>query len=160
MDKKQINNIKALNIGCGPVTRWLPHTEGLDMQDFGQKYVGDIMTWKPPYEYDVVFIHHVVEHIQDTIALFEKLGEIVKVGGVIDIRVPTLPFPQAHIDPTHVKFIPQQADLFFAYFTDKSMAGHCYTKCKYELVEANGKTLENDRYQWEAHVALKLIKKA
>lgn len=158
---KNQKQIKALNVGCGPCgPRWIPNTEGLDMQDFGQKYVGDIMTFEAPYEYDVIFIHHLVEHILDSVALFEKLGTLLKLGGVLDIRVPTMPFPQSIIDPTHVKLIPQQADLFFSYFTKNSFAGHCYTKCEYELVEVNGKTLENDRFEWEAHCALKLVKKA
>jgi hypothetical protein len=83
----------------------------------------------------------------------EKLGSLLKIGGTLDIRVPTLPYPQAHIDPTHLKFIPKQADIFFNYFTDKSMAGHCYTKCKFEV-----KGIENDRYEWEAHITMVKVK--
>lgn len=148
MDKQ-----RALNVGCGPSTRWLPHTEGLDVIDFGQKYVCSIFDFKPKFKYDIIFAHHFVEHFADTVELMEKLGSLLKVGGILDIRVPTLPFPQAHVDPTHLKFIPKQADVFFGYFTKKSMAGHCYTKCEFEVLN-----LENDKYEWEAHVTLRKLK--
>jgi SAM-dependent methyltransferase len=125
------------------------------MQDFGQKYVCSFFDFKPPYEYDAVFIHHVIEHVPDTVSLMEKMGEFLKIGGVLDIRVPTHPFPQMYVDPTHCKIIPEEADVFFGYFTKNSMAGHCYTKCEYEIVG-----MERDRFTWEAHLGLKLIKKA
>jgi len=143
----------ALNVGCSDATRWIPNTEGLDIVDYGQKYVCDIMKFKPPYEYDVVFAHHLVEHFQDTVALMEKLGSLLRIGGVLDIRVPTMPYIQSYVDPTHVKFIPEQAELFFGYFTKDSLAGHCYSKCEFEIV---GK--ESDRYEWECHISLRRIK--
>jgi SAM-dependent methyltransferase len=148
MKSKLIIN-HALNVGAGPVSRWIPNTEGLDIQDFGQKYVCDIFDFKPPYLYDAVFCHHFIEHFTDTVALMEKLGSLVKIGGVLDIRVPTIPYPQAYIDPTHVKYIPEQADIFFGYFTNKSMAGHRYTKCKFEVVG-----MDSDRFAWEKHIGM------
>lgn len=151
--KNKPKEIKALSIGCGPSSRWIPNTEGLDIQDFGQKYVCSIFDFKPPYEYDAIFAHHVIEHIPDTVAFMEKVGSMLKIGGVLDIRVPTIPYPQAFVDPTHVKFIPKEADIFFGYFTKDSMAGHCYTKCEFEIVGT-----ERDRFDWECHVGLKRIK--
>lgn len=144
---------RALNVGCGPSSRWIPKTEGLDFQDFGQKYVSSVFDFEPPYEYDVVYAHHLVEHIPDTVALMEKLGSFLKIGGVLDIRVPTLPHTQAFVDPTHVKFIPKEAQLFFGYFTKDALAGHCYTECEFEII-----SVDNDRYEWEAHVVMKRIK--
>jgi hypothetical protein len=153
MDKPKLTINHALNVGCGPSTRWIPNTEGLDIIDFGQKYVCSVFDFKPPYLYDAVFAHHIVEHFPDTVALMEKLGSLVKIGGVLDIRVPVFPYPQAFVDPTHVKFIPEQADVFFGYFTEKSMAGHCYTKCEFEIVG-----VESDRFEWEKHIGLERIK--
>lgn len=150
--KNEVVYVKALNIGCGPVSRWIPNTEGLDIIDFGQKYVSSIFKFEPPYQYDVIFAHHFFEHFLDTVTLMEKVGSMLKIGGALDIRVPTLPYPQAYVDPTHVKYIPKQADVFFGYFTDKSMAGHCYTKCKFEIVG-----MESDRFEWETHICLKRI---
>lgn len=148
-----VEETKALNVGCSDITRWIPGTEGLDVIDHGQKWVCSLFDFKPPYEYDIVYAHHLVEHFLDTVELMEKLGSFLKIGGVLDIRVPTIPHPHAFLDPTHVKYIPEQADLFFGYFTDKAFGGHCLTKVKFELV-----TMERDRYQWEAHVVLKRIK--
>lgn len=139
-----------LNVGCGPVSRWIPNTEGLDVEDFGQKHVCSIFDFKPKEQYDVVFCHHFVEHFLDTVALMEKLGSLVKIGGVLDIRVPTYPHVQAFVDPTHKVYIPNV--MFFEYFTDKSLAGHCYTKCKFEIIGS-----ENDRFDWEMHVGMKRV---
>jgi len=149
------NQIKALNVGCSDVTRWIPNTEGLDIIDHGQKWVCSFWDFKPPYEYEAVFAHHFVEHFDDTVALMEKFGEILKLGGALDIRVPTLPHPHIFLDPTHRKVIPEEVEIFFGYFTKKSFSGHCYTKCEYEIVG-----VERDRFPWEAHICLKLIKKA
>jgi SAM-dependent methyltransferase len=151
MEKSKVTINTALNVGCGPTDRWIPRTEGLDIQDFGQKYVCSVFDFKPSYKYDVVFAHHLIEHFVDTVALIEKLGSFLKIGGVLDIRVPTVPNIQAFVDPTHVKFIPSVQ--FFEYFTDKSLAGHCYTKCKFEVVGS-----ESDRFPWEMHCALRRIK--
>ncbi len=153
MAKPEIKETHSLNIGCGPSSRWIPGTDGLDIQDFGQKYVCSIFDFKPDHQYETIFIHHVIEHIPDTVALMEKLGSLLTIGGILDIRVPTLPYPQAFIDPTHQKFIPKDAEYFFGYFTKDSMAGHCYTKCEFEIVGT-----ENDRYEWEAHITLRRIK--
>lgn len=150
---KNQKQTKSLNIGCGPASRWIPNTEGLDIQDFGQKYVSSIFDFKAPYKYDIVFCHHLVEHVPDTVGLMERLGSLLKVDGILDIRVPVYPYPQAFIDPTHVKFIPEQADVFFGYFTDQSMAGHCYTKVCFKVV-----SMESDRFQWEKHLVLQRIR--
>lgn len=151
--KPKVKQTKALNIGCGPSSRWIPLTEGLDFQDFGQKHVASVLDFKPPYKYDVVYAHHLIEHIEDTVALMEKMGSFLEIGGTLDIRVPTLPYTQAFVDPTHVKYIPKEANLFFGYFTKDSMAGHCYTKCEFEI-----DTMESDRFEWEKHIVLKKIK--
>lgn len=149
----KIEAVHSLNVGCGPTSRWIPNTEGLDIEDFGQKHLCSIMDFKPPYLYDTIFCHHVIEHFLDTVPLMEKLGSLLTMGGILDIRVPTLPYPQAFVDPTHLKYIPEQAELFFGYFTKDSMAGHCYTKCEFEIIGS-----DSDRYKWEKHIILKRIK--
>lgn len=140
----------VLEIGCGPKDRQARGTEGIDLIDFGQKYVGDFMTFEFPKKYDAIIAHHLVEHIPDTVAFFNKVGEVLNPGGVIDIRVPTVPFIYAFVDPTHVKFIPDEN--FFKYFTKDSPAGHCYSKTEFELVLSN-----RDRYEWELHVCLRKV---
>ena len=138
-----------LEIGCGPESRWLPDTDGIDLIDFGQKYVGDFLTFKFPKKYDELYAHHVIEHLPDTVAFFNKVGEVLKPGGTIDIRVPLFPFEQSIIDPTHVKLIPGVP--FFQYFTKDSPAGHCYSKKEFEIVIAH-----EGRWEWEMHCILRL----
>ena len=142
---------RVLNIGCGPASRWIPGTDGVDMTDFGQKYVGDFLAIPIDGQYDVVTCHHMVEHISDTVALFDKIGDILKPGGLVDIRVPTFPSPQAFQDPTHVKFIPNET--FFAYFTHDSPAGHCYSRHTFLILGSN-----RDRFPWELHVLMEKSK--
>jgi hypothetical protein len=141
---------KRLNLGCGPQSRWIEDTDGLDIIDFGQKYVGSIFSATIPEKYDFIFAHHMVEHILDTVALFNRFGELLEVGGILDIRVPILPYEYAFVDPTHVKFIPSVN--FFAYFTKHSPAGHCYSDNEFEIVTSN-----KDRYEWELHVVMRLV---
>jgi len=142
---------ETLEIGCGPKNRWFKGADGIDLIDFGQKYVGDFLTYEFPQKYKVLVAHHLIEHIPDTIAFFNKVGELLDIGGVIDIRVPTLPFTQAFQDPTHVKFIPGTE--FFTYFTNDSPAGHCYSKPVFKIDYE-----EHDRAEWELHVRMTRIK--
>ncbi len=121
------------------------------MIDFGQKYVGDFLQIPIDGQYDVVICHHMVEHIHDTVALFDKIGDVLKSGGLLDIRVPTYPFPEAFQDPTHVKFVPNET--FFAYFTDASPAGHCYSRSTFSILGFN-----RDRFPWELHVLMEKSK--
>ena len=142
--------VKALEVGCGPKNRWISNTDGVDLIDFGQKYVGDFLTYKFPQKYGVIFLHHVVEHIPDTVALFNKIGEVLEKGGSVDIRVPTLPYDYAFVDPTHKVYIPNS--MFFSYFTENSPAGHCYSKKKFVILYE-----ERDRFEWELHLSMKLV---
>lgn len=138
-----------LNIGCGPKSRWIEDAEGLDIIDFGQEHVCSILDFSSDKQYDIIYIHHVVEHIQDQVLLFNKLESLLAKEGILDIRVPTLPHIHAFIDPTHVKFIPEQADLYFKYFTIESLAGHCYINNPLIFV-----SMDRDRYIWEAHIKM------
>jgi len=141
----------VLEVGCGPKNRWFKGSDGIDIIDFGQLYVGDFLTFKFPRKYKILVAHHLIEHIPDTIAFFDKVGEVLEDGGTIDIRVPVLPFTQAFQDPTHVKFIPGTE--FFAYFTDDSPAGHCYSKTKFKIEYS-----EHDRMEWELHLVMRKVR--
>jgi len=141
----------ALEVGCGPKSRWVPNTDGIDLIDFGQKYVGDFLTYEFPKKYKVVFAHHVLEHQQEPVDFMNKICDILEKGGILDIRVPVLPYVQVYWDPTHKTFIPD-GDIWFRYFTDDSPAGHCYSKKKFKI-----NYFEHDRLEWESHIQLTLI---
>lgn len=149
-EQSKITESHFLNVGCGPVSRWIPNTEGLDIQDFGQKWVCSVFDFKPPYLYDAVFLHHVYEHFDNPVELIDKISDFMKDGGVLDIRVPIYPHKQAFVDPTHKSFVVFPETFF--YYTKDSFAGHIYSKREFELVGH-----ETDRYEWEGHCALKLL---
>jgi hypothetical protein len=151
MSDIQFTTHTTLEVGCGPKNRWFSGAYGIDLKDFGQKYVGDFLTYKFDRKYETVIAHHVIEHLPDTVVFFDKLGDVLDIGGVVDIRVPILPFTQAFQDPTHVKFIPGVE--YFTYFTDDSPAGHCYSKPVFKIEYS-----EHDRAEWELHAVLKRIK--
>lgn len=142
--------LNKLEVGCGPKDRWIKGTDGVDLRDFGQKYVGDIMTMKFDKKYDIIYAHHVIEHIPDTVALFDKFGDILNKNGLLDIRVPILPYEYSFVDPTHVKYIPSEK--FFLYFTENSPAGHPYSKHLFEMIK-----FDSERYEWELHLIMKKI---
>lgn len=142
--------MKALNIGCGPKDRWIPDTDGLDVVDYGQKYVGDFLKIKINEKFDKIYCHHFLEHIQDTVTVMDKIGDLLKNGGEVDIRVPLVPHIQAFQDPTHVKFIP--GIVWFQYFTDQSPAGVRYTRNNFVIEKG-----ELDRAPWELHVVMKKV---
>jgi SAM-dependent methyltransferase len=146
-----LTKIISLNIGCGPKSRWLKNTEGIDIINFGQKYIGNYLKFEFKKKFDLIYAHHLIEHIPDTVTFMNKVGKDLKKDGVLDIRVPLIPYEQAFMDPTHVKFIPGPA--FFYYFTDNSPAGHCYTKTRFEIIRS-----EKDRFPWELHCVLRKIK--
>lgn len=145
-----LEEVHSLNVGCGPTSRWIANTEGLDIQDFGQKHLGSIMDFNPPYLYDTIFLHHTYEHFDNPVELIDKISECMKDGGILDIRVPILPNPQAFVDPTHKTFVifPET----FYYYTKESPAGHPYSKREFEIVG-----FEKDRFNWEGHIIMKLI---
>lgn len=138
-----------LEVGCGPADRQIKEADGIDLIDFGQKYIGDFLTYKFPNKYDIIFAHHLLEHLPDTVAFFNKAGEVLKPKGVVDIRIPTWPHEFAFIDPTHVRFFVFPGS--FLYFTKNSPAGHCYSNKEFEITK-----VERDRYDWEGHICLKI----
>jgi SAM-dependent methyltransferase len=149
--KNQIPRLDSiLEIGCGPENRWSRGTDGIDLIDFGQKYVGDFITYDFPKKYDAIICHHVLEHQDKPIEFMNKICDVLNDGGIVDIRVPTWPTMYSFIDPTHKLFIvfPEM----FYYFTDKSPAGHCYTKRVFKVRKE-----ERDRYEWEGHIILEML---
>jgi hypothetical protein len=142
--------MRVLNVGCGPPSRWIPDTEGVDLINFGQQWVGDILALDIPPGVERIYCHHMVEHVPDTVALMQRFYDLLLPEGLLDIRVPLYPFPQAFQDPTHVKFIPSVE--FFRYFTDRSPAGHCYIEGQFLLLSS-----ETGRWPWELHVVLRKV---
>lgn len=108
--------MKKLNIGCGPDWKKnYPDYGGLDICDFGQKYVCDIFNYfngilpedqvKKLEYYDEVMANHFLEHFnQDEVKIiFQGVYKILKKGGLFKFIVPHKKKPKAWI-PVHKSF--------------------------------------------------------
>ena len=106
--------MKKLNLGCGAAWKDYPDYDGLDIIDYGQKYVGDISwqlgsksnTTPGPTEYyipseffDGVMAYHFLEHFdQDQLKfIFQNVYRILKVGASFKIMVPHMKKEQAWV---------------------------------------------------------------
>ena len=80
-----------LNLGCGSNWKELyPDYEGLDIIDYGQKYLCDILLWDSENQYDEIMANHFLEHFdQDQLkAIFNKIHKCLKDNGIFKIVVP------------------------------------------------------------------------
>lgn len=126
--------MKRLNAGCGN-----GYKEGyvnLDILDNVKKDVKHNLNDFPyPFDNDVfdyILLDNVLEHLEaGLINIMDELHRISKNGATIEIEVPYYNSPNAHNDPTHIKF-------FTAYTFDWLTKEHeCsyYSKCKFEIIE-------------------------
>jgi len=94
---------KKLNIGCGDNLELYPDYDGLDLVDFGQIFIGDVLELLPKFFhkdgiidtksndlYDEVMANHFLEHFnQDELkVIFNSVHGILKEGGLFKIVVP------------------------------------------------------------------------
>ena len=56
--------------------------------------------WSPDSA-DEIVAHHILEHFQDLPAFMDKAHRVLRVGGVLDVRVPHHRHRNADTDPTH-----------------------------------------------------------
>jgi len=104
-----------LNVGCGTDIRkgWinmdLASLEGVDV-------VHDINNLPLPFDFcmfDEIVCQDILEHIE-YIPVLKELHRILKVGGVLSIRVPHFSSRNNYIDPTHKKMFSIRTFDFFA----------------------------------------------
>lgn len=133
--------MKKLNIGCG--AKKIKGYDGLDIDDFGQKYVCNIFDFLGQGEYlmpkldnmfDEVFAEHFLEHFdQDELKIiFHGVYDILKKGGIFKIIVP-------HKDKTkswsltHKTFFTVDT---FSVFEDKIFSREFGVEGKWKVLEA------------------------
>ena len=80
-----------LNLGCG--NNWkidYPDFDGLDIVNFGQKYVCDVLGFESEINYSEVMANHFLEHFsQDELKqIFSNVYEILEFNGLFKIVVP------------------------------------------------------------------------
>jgi SAM-dependent methyltransferase len=93
----------VLNLGCGD-TRIVGaiNVDKKDLENVDKVHNLDVL----PYPFkdnfaDEIHMYHVLEHLNDPIAVMEELHRILKVGGVLYLRVPHFSSHYAWGDITH-----------------------------------------------------------
>jgi predicted SAM-dependent methyltransferase len=101
--------MNKLNLGCG--INWqknYPEYDGLDIENYGQKFVGDILEIIKSFQdniYDETMANHFLEHFtQDELKfLFYEINRILKKNCIFKFVVPHKDRPEAW-DLTHKTF--------------------------------------------------------
>lgn len=142
---------RRLDLGCGRVK--LPGYIGMDRLPLpGVDVVHDleILPWPlGDSSFDFVHCSHVLEHLENLVAVMEEVHRILRPGGSLFVRVPYYRSPGAFQDPTHKRFFTEKT---FEYFTpdgtSKLSALNYYSKARFRVV-----SLEFGwRGRWNWHV--------
>jgi len=117
--------MNKLNIGCGKNWANLSDFDGIDVIDFGQKYVWNIeeTPWMQIKDnsYNELRAWNTLEHIhQDKVVqVMNECYRILKLNGKFNIKVPRFPHINSVKDPTHYSYwVPET---FTDYFIEKDV---------------------------------------
>jgi len=104
-----MEKLKKLNIGCGkdykdPKLGWVN-------LDFNSDYKTDIRhnLNKFPYpfkkgEFEYIYCSHILEHVDDFFKTLTELEKILRIGGILHIRVPHFSNGNGYNDLSHKRF--------------------------------------------------------
>lgn len=102
--------LQKINLGCGKDWKNFKGFDGLDIADFGQRYVQDLeKAGLRGIEDETVCqiqAYYILEHISQDRIIF-VLNECFRVmmkGGLLYIKVPRFPHTEAISDPTHKSY--------------------------------------------------------
>lgn len=122
-----------VNLGCGK-TR-IPESIGVD-KAFIEGYVDKVHDLDiTPYPFDSesvdeVHMYHVLEHLHNSVKKLEEVHRILKVGGILYLRVPHFSSLGAFSDLTHVRpFGYSSFDCL-----EPNSYHHFYTKVKFKII--------------------------
>lgn len=126
-----LGGARALDIGCGG--RKLPGAVGFDVLSLqGVDIVHDINHRPWPIknnEFDLVFLNHALEHVEDIVGTMEEIHRILAPGGRVVVQVPYFRAADAYADPTHKHFFTSQTLDYFIEGT--APAGYEYTDIRF-----------------------------
>ncbi|NYZ78888.1 class I SAM-dependent methyltransferase [Candidatus Micrarchaeota archaeon] len=119
--------MKILDFGCGNKKgAGCPYAGdiiGVDIDKISQAdVIWDLEKFPYPFkdnEFDAVYSHHCLEHLEDTLKVMEELCRITKPHGRITILVPYGASSFALNNPTHKKFFSVEAIYGIANFIPK-----------------------------------------
>lgn len=98
--------MKKLNIGCGSNWKLYPDYSGVDIVDYGQDYVGNLLSliadkdaldFNDPEYWDEIMANHFLEHFtqEELKTIFLWANKELKPGGLFRITVPHKDRPEA-----------------------------------------------------------------
>jgi SAM-dependent methyltransferase len=112
-----LENKQVLHIGCG--MHKMPGAIGLDITGLpGVDVVVDLEREHIPFPdntFEIVYAHHVLEHISRLTDVLTELHRVCRAGARIEVVVPYFTCVGAFGDPTHVRFFTYKT---FEHFTD------------------------------------------
>lgn len=143
------NDLKKLDVGCG--TAKVEGAIGIDRAKLpGVDVVHDLNQFPWPFDdatFDEIYMHDVIEHIDDTIAVMEEVHRLLKKGGKLYIRVVYWNHMYSFSDPTHVKVF---TEVSFDFFTGKRR--NYYTDAQFEMLSCtytyDRKARRIFRFEW------------
>jgi predicted SAM-dependent methyltransferase len=125
--------MKKLNLGCGKdIKKGYVNLDSVKLP--GVNIVHNLDKYPYPFkdnEFDEVYCHHVLEHLNSIIKPLEELHRITKKGGKIIIEVPIYPSLGAMADPTHQSYYTY---LTFNYFREDDNLNY-YSKARFKLLK-------------------------
>lgn len=95
---------RVLELGCGP-KRVVAHAVGVDVNPrSGADVIHDLNRFPYPFEsesFDWVVAEHVLEHLDNVLAVVEEVHRLLKPGGRFVVEVPHFSSSEFFTDPTH-----------------------------------------------------------
>lgn len=132
--------MNTLDLGCGDrPEHWKPNSDGVDIFDYGQKYIFNLCNKNWPIEsniYNRIVAQHILEHIEggwDFINILNEIWRVGKPGAIFAGACPHFPSsPNYYRDPTHVRPINEYT--FEAFYVNSAIHfGTGYNvKCKFK----------------------------
>lgn len=121
----------TLNLGCG--RKRIAGAVNLDVTPaLNPDVLHDlnVLPWPLPDDhFQEVLAYDVIEHLDDTVAVFEEIHRICRGGAVVRVTVPHFSCANAFTDPTHRRFF---SFFTFDYLTGASELSY-YTTARFKL---------------------------
>lgn len=129
-----------LDIGCGEKRhsidgkRKTNEFTGIDIVDYGQDIVWDIEDGLPLPDNSCEEIHcsHVLEHLEDTVAIVNEMWRVLKPDGEAHIIVPSIDHEAAYM-PVHIRYFDEGTFQYFA--EDRGDSDKSYETKRWEIIE-------------------------
>lgn len=122
-DLRKENYIAVADIGCGP--NKFPNSTGVDIVErpgvVDIVHNLDIYPW--PLEdnsFDVLICNHLIEHVDDFVAMVKEFHRILKPSGYLIARTPHYSHVDSYVDPTHKRHMTMNSFNYFLENTDRS----------------------------------------